>query len=237
MRRPQLVRSPRSPAEVLGPGHPLARALDLRCVLRRQSAATGLVLVASATSVSLGVDWASPFLVAAGVVELVLGALLIAVATLSRDQARDLLIEGRDVDLPMLARERRRLLAPRHREALAASLEDLVRCAERCERPPSRARPVYEASLVRQFAPELLAVAGDLRATSVGVSGVARVERPLTIGTSPLYGTASDQLRAELAQITAALAGAGLRPQDGVHEPGAPGGSRSYASTSPRRIA
>jgi hypothetical protein len=54
-----------------------------------------------------------------------------AAVLLSRDRARDLLIEGCDVGLPVLARERRRLLALRRREALAASLEDLPRSAER----------------------------------------------------------------------------------------------------------
>jgi hypothetical protein len=178
----------------------------------------------------------TPF-IAAAVVQLFLGALLIAAAALSRDRARDLLIEEREVGLPVLTRERRRLVAPRRREALAGSLEDLVRCAERCDRPPPRARPVYEAALVRQVASELRAVAADLRAAGVGVCGVARVERLLTMGTSPLYGTASDDLRAEIARITAGLEKGTDRPGGGRDKPQAPGRGRSYASTSPRRIA
>jgi hypothetical protein len=245
VRGPQLLRgcrpgceAARSPAEVLGPRHPLAHALDLTDVLRRQAAATAVVLVASATSVFLGADWAWPPLIAAAVVQLVLAALLISVVALSRDRARDLLNQGRDVDLPVVARERRRLLAPRCREALAASLEDLVRCAWRRDRR-SRMRPVYEVFLVREVASELLAVVADLRVATAGVCGVARVERLLTIGTSPLYGTGSDELRAELARITAGLAGGSLRPDDVRGEPGGQGGrgGRSYASTSPRRIA
>jgi hypothetical protein len=65
---------------------------------------------------------------------------------------------------------------------------------------------VYEAFLVREVAPELLAVAADLRLATVDVCGVARVERLLTIGTSPLYGTRGDELRAELERVRADLA-------------------------------
>lgn len=214
VRGPQLLRGlpdecedSRSPAQVLGPHHPLARALDLREVLLRQSTVTGVVLALSATAVLLRADWAGPVLVAGALVQLVLGVLLMAAVMLSRDRARDLLIEGCDVGLPVLARERRRLLALRRREALAASLEDLVRSAERWGRTPNPSRPVYEGFIVRQVAPELLAVAADLRAATVGVCGVARVERLLTTGTSPLYGPMSDELRAELALIAAGLAG------------------------------
>jgi hypothetical protein len=63
-----------TPAEILGTGHPLARTFDLTGVVRRQSAATGLVVVFSATSVSLGADWAQAPLVAAVAVQLVLAA-------------------------------------------------------------------------------------------------------------------------------------------------------------------
>jgi hypothetical protein len=93
---------------------------------------------------------------------------------------------------------------------------------------------VYEAFLVREVASELLAVAADLRVATVGVCGVARVERLLTIGTSPLYGTRRDELQAELLQIRADLARARLG-DDGAQAGGA--ARRAYASTSPRRIA
>lgn len=196
-------------AEVLGERHPFARALDLSSVLRRQSITTAVALLVSAVSVSLGAGWAWPALIAAAVVQLVLAALLLAAVTLGREHARDLLIDRCDLDVPMLVHERRRLLAPRRRRALAASLEDLVRCARRRDRP-SRTPAVYDAFLVRQFASELLTVADDLRAATVDVSGVARVQRLLTIGTSPLYGSASDELWAELARLRADLACGGV---------------------------
>jgi hypothetical protein len=201
--RPRLAAS-RSPAEILVPGHPLVRALDLSNVLGRQSAVTAVVVVVSVAAVVLGADWAWPLLIAALVVQLVLAALLVSVVMLCRDRARDLLIQGCDAGLPVLARERLRLLAPRHREALAASLEDVVRCAARGDRRCS-VRPVYEVFLVREVARELLVVAADLRVATVDVCGVARAERLLMSGTSPLYGTRGDELRAELAQIRADL--------------------------------
>jgi hypothetical protein len=187
--------------EVLGAGHPLARALDLIEVLLRQSTATGLVVVICAAGVLFGADWARAPLIAAVTVQLVLAAFLAAAVALRRERARDLLIEGRDVRLPVLARERQRLLAYRHRETLADTLEDLVHCAERLDRMLPMSRPVYHGFVVRQLASELLALAADLRSATVGVRGVARTERLLTIGTSPLFGTETEELRAELARI------------------------------------
>jgi hypothetical protein len=130
----------------------------------------------------------------------------VAAVALRRERARDLLIEGRDVGLPVLARERRRLLAHRCRETLADTLEDLIHCTERLDRMLPMSRPVYDAFVVRQLASELLALAADLRSPTVGVRGVARTERLLTIGTSPLFGTETEELRAELARIRTDLA-------------------------------
>jgi hypothetical protein len=116
-------------------------------------------------------------------------------------------------------------LRPRRRQAVADGLEDLVRCARRRHRP-STTPLVYDAFLVRQFASELFTVADDLRAATVEVSGVARVQRLLTSGSSPLYGTASDELSAELARIRADL-GCDERER----EPGGAGGRAT-----PRRV-
>lgn len=203
-----------SPPEVLGTGHPLARAVDLIGILRRQSAATSLVIVISAVGVFLGAERARAPLIVAVAVQLVLAAGLAAAVALGRERARDLLIEGGDVRLPVLARERRRLLGRRRRDALAGGLEDLVRCAERrdCILPGSR--PIFDPFLVRQVSAELLALASDLRSATVGVRGVARIERLLTIGTSPLFGTAADELRAELARIRIEVGDSALPAED-----------------------
>jgi hypothetical protein len=64
--------------------------------------------------------------------------------------------------------------------------------------------------LVRQVGPELLGIASHLRSATVGVRGVARCERPITIGTSPLFGVEIEELRAELTSIRTDLGRRGL---------------------------
>jgi hypothetical protein len=203
-----------SPAEALGADHPLARTLDLIRVLLRQSLATSSVLVVSAVGVVLGADRARAPLLAAVAVQLVLAAVLAAVVALKRERARDLIIEGPDVWLPVLERERRRLLERRRREALASALEDLVRTAERWHRILLASRPLYNPLLVRQVGPELLAIASLLRSATIRVRGVARSERLLRNGTSPLFGTEIEELRAELAKIRTDLARSALPAGD-----------------------
>jgi hypothetical protein len=193
--------------------------------LQRQSSATGLVVVASALTMLLGADWARAPLIAALAVQLVLAACLAAVAALERERACDLIIEGRDVRLPVIVRERQRLLERRRLRALAHALEDLVRDAERPQRILSRSRPVYDAFVVRQVGSELLGIAAHLRSATVGVRGVrgvrgvARCERLLTIGTSPLFGAEIEELRAELTRIRTDLGRRGLPADDGMNQP------------------
>jgi hypothetical protein len=111
------------------------------------------------------------------------------------------------------------LLERRRRRALAHALEDLVRDAERSQRSLSRSRPVYGAFVLRQVAPELLGIAAQLRSPTVGVRGVARCERLLTIGTSPLFGAEIEELRAELTRIRTDLGRRGLPADDGMKQP------------------
>jgi len=215
-----------SPAEALGADHPLVRALDLIQVLLRQSLATSFVLVISTVGMVLGADWARAMLIAAVAVQLVLAALLAAAVAHKRERARDLIIEDRDVWLPALERERRRLLEHRRREALAGALEDLVHTAERWHRILPASRPVYNPLLVRQAGPELLAIAALLRSATVDVRGVARCERLLTIGTSPLFGSMTEEWHAELARISTDLSCSGLT---------ADAAAIGHGSTNPRR--
>jgi hypothetical protein len=192
-----------TPEEVLGASHPLARALDLVGVLRRQATATGPAVVASAVGAVIGVDWARPALVASVAVVFVLAVGLALAVSATRECARDLVIEGSEVDLAVVACQRRRLLSQRQREMLADSLEGLVRWAERADREIGTSPPVCDSHVIRQTGRDLLALASDLRSATIGVRGVARTQRLLTSGTSPLFGTEVDELRGELARIRA----------------------------------
>ena len=59
-------------------------------------------------------------------------------------------------------------------------------------------RPLFTARVIRPLAAQLSEIAGLLREGSPEVRGVALVERLLTSGGSPLYGTNIDLLREEL---------------------------------------
>jgi hypothetical protein len=218
MRRPHLIvrrpvagqpmpgPQPRSPAELLGPNHPLVRGHELRGDLWRQSLVTAVAVLLGAIGAASGRGWGMPLLVAAGIVQLGLGVGLALLAQLQRERARELIIAGRGaLPLPALERERRRLQRPRRRAGLADALEDLVRTAERWPTLVPTARPVFDPRQVRAAASELRAIAAGLRASTVAVRAVARVERLLTSGSSPLYGRESEALRHELMRIHAEL--------------------------------
>jgi hypothetical protein len=177
--------------------------------LLRQSLVTGFVLILSAIGTALGADWARTPFMAAVTVQLLLAAALVTVAVTVKHERRALIIAGREVWLPMLERERRRLSEPRRREALAGALEDLVHEAEGWHRILPASRPVYDPLLVRQARAELLAIAAVLRGRTVDVRGVARCERLLRDGTSPLFGSRTEELLAELARIDTDLRSGG----------------------------
>jgi hypothetical protein len=197
---------PCSPAGLLGPNHPLVRGHELRGDLWRQSLVTAAAFLLGAIGAASGRGWGLPLLVAAAVVQLGLGVGLALLAGLQRERARELIIAGGGgLPLPALERERRRLESPRRRAGLAEALEELVRAAERWPKIVPTARPVFDPRLVRAAAAELRAIAARLRASTVAVCAVARVERLLTSGASPLYGREPDELRHELMRINAEL--------------------------------
>jgi hypothetical protein len=193
-------------ARLLGAEHPFVRALDLRRVLARQSLTAVSASAIGAAGLVSGAGWALPVLVVAGAVQLVLAAGLALVVALARERARDLIAEGREhLPLPVLARQRRRLLDRCYREGLARAFEGVVATAERWPRILRTARPVFNARLVREVAPELLEIAARLRLVTGNARGVALSERLLTSGASPLYGVEIDDLRSELRRIREAL--------------------------------
>jgi hypothetical protein len=197
---------PPSPAALLGTNHALVRGDKLRGDLRQQALVTAAAMLLGAIGTASGQGWGLPLLAAAAVVQLGVGAALLLLAQMQRERARELIIAGHGgLPLPALEREVRRLQRPRHVAGLADALEDLVRAAERWPRIVPTARPVFDPRLVRAAAAELRAIAARLRASTVAVSAVARVERLLTSGAAPLYGREPDELRHELMRINAEL--------------------------------
>ena len=195
----------RSPADLLGPNHPIARGEGLRRDLWRQSLVTAAAVLLGATAASAH-RWGLPLLVAAAIVQLALAIGLALHAELQRERARELIIAGRnDLPLPVLRRERRRLQRRRRRRGLAHALEDLAQAAERWPMLVPTCRPVFDPRQVRAAAPRLRAIAARLRASTVSLRALARVERLLTSGASPLYGREPEELRHELKRIEAEL--------------------------------
>jgi len=105
-----------SAMEILGANHPLVRVVDLRRDMHRQSLATAVAVVIGMVGFAFGTRWGLPLLIAAALIQLVLGAGIALLAQLQHVRALDLIIEGLDgLPLPALERERRRLQRPRRR--------------------------------------------------------------------------------------------------------------------------
>lgn len=155
---------------------------------------------------SLGADWARMLLAPTVVVQLGLLLALAFAAARLRAGAESLISEGRGgLPLPLLARQRERLLDPRTRERLACSFEDLVHTATRWHKILRASPPVWSVQLVRELASDLSAIAALLRADATDARGVVLAKRLLLDGSSPLYGAAADELRVALRQIADAL--------------------------------
>jgi hypothetical protein len=224
MRRPHLTlrrqiaaqhvpRRHHSSAQLLGAGHPLARGDELRRDLWCQSSVTAAAGVLGASAYAAGRGWGLLLLVAAAIVQLGLGVALALHAGLQRERARELIIAGQE-DLPLLVlqRERRRLRRPRRCRGLADAIEELLRAADRWPTLVPTCRPVFDPRLVRASERQLRAIAAGLRTASVTARAVARVERLLTSGSSPLYGRELEQLLRELRRTEAELESAESRP-------------------------
>jgi hypothetical protein len=194
-------------ADALPPEHPFARVLDLLRVWLRQSLATAVALIAVVGSATLGAEWAHQLLVPAFIVQV--GTLVgVAVVTaIARGRAEDLIAEGRgNLDLPILTRQRKRLLEHRRREALARAFEGAVRAAARGQKILRAYRPVFNLQLVREAEQDLFEIAALLRTDIRNPRGIVLAKRLLTDGSSPLYGTDRGDLRDSLGRIRSSLA-------------------------------
>lgn len=200
----RLLHSPRndpSADALLGADHPLARVLERRSALLEQSLVVAAVLSASIVALADGRPAALAFVIAAAIVQ---SALVCNVAMLScnkRAQVLALIVEGRG-DLPLhdLARERRRLLDRGHQQQLAGWLDGIRRDAGEPVRT-GRARPIFSVRVIVAVAPDLAAIATQLRSGDTNLRGVAAAERLLIDGTSSLYGRDEHLLSEELRRI------------------------------------
>lgn len=108
---------------------------------------------------------------------------------------------------PRLAWRAAELVADEHRNALARSLTDVVHAAD--ERLLPTASPIAR-SAVRECRPQLLAIAARLFEVSkpVPARGVLLVDRLLTDGSGPLYGSGdAERLLVAATGVLAALDG------------------------------
>jgi hypothetical protein len=184
--------------ELLGPDHPLARALEAWQTGIEQVVVLVVVEAFAAGLLSRGASSGLPLLIAAALVQVVIIARLALMRTRVHEQCRELIIERRaSADLASVERERRRLADPRCRCELARSLE---RLAERAAATTAMG-PNMPLHFAREVEPELREIATLLRADTTDVVGVARTERLITFAGSALYGDDERRLRDELAQI------------------------------------
>jgi hypothetical protein len=197
------ARRPDPAALLLGARHPLTRALAVASAARRQAAATGVLLAACAGASVGGARWAGTVAGAAGLAVGVLLTVAAGAGWAARQRALDLIVAGGEaVPIPAVARQRRRLLAPRTQRRLAAGYALLAR--EATEAPPRTlrsARPVYDRRLLRAVAAQLRTVAALLRAEPASAPGVALAERLLTDGLGVMFGGDADAARAELRRV------------------------------------
>jgi hypothetical protein len=188
---------------VLGSEHPLARALSKHRTVARQALVALTPLPASILATVVGIAVAPVFL---GATLLVAGAytwVLLATRGAVLDSTQDHIARGEDTDdLPVVARERRRLISQPERERLARSLEQALDAAWSWERTPPPSRPLYGTQCLRDSAAEVRSVVRKLRTARVRAQGVALVARLLGDGErSPLYAGDSVRLREELCRI------------------------------------
>ena len=186
------------PSSVLGPTHPLTRAMrDGRAVLR-QARSVAMVLVAALTAALNGLVWAWAGVAGAVAVMAGLGVAAATVRVRARWAAREVIADGGErLPLAPIERERARLLADGTRSTLASSLERmLAQAAATTGRlaPPSL-RPVFDVGIVQSLADDLGALATALRDGPETARGVALVEQLVTWGGSSLYSGDVARLR------------------------------------------
>jgi hypothetical protein len=165
-------------------------------------------MFAGATIAQLeGHAWATSLVISAGVVLLLISAVISALMARVRDRAIDLITGGREtLPIAVVQRERRRLLTRRRTQILAKTLDTMIRYTTT---PPkirtTATRPLYDPTVITRVAPDLRAVIENLQSEHTHARGVALTEQLITDGRSPLYGENEGRLREELHRVRSAL--------------------------------
>jgi hypothetical protein len=176
---------------ILGPTHPLTRAMRDGAAVVRQARAVVLVLAATVTAALNGLAWAWAGTAGALAVLAGLGGVALAVRVRAKWAAREVIAEGGErLPLAPIERERARLLADGTRSTLATSLERMLAQAGATtgRLAPPALRPVFDIRVVQALADDLGALAVALRDGPCTARGVALAEQLLTWGGSSLYG-------------------------------------------------
>ena len=189
-------------ARLLGPGHPLVRALERRASLHVAAVAVGAMLYGSLILAARGGHSATPVALAAGVVEALTCFCLMLATTEIRSLVLGLLVEGRErLPLPELQKERARLLDARRRRREAQWLARAANGTDLGFGLPGRVPPLISPSVAARARLELLQVAAAVSRDQAGVAGLALLELLATEPWSPLYGDDPRALREALSRV------------------------------------
>lgn len=188
---------------VPGHGRPLSQMVTLAPVLAWLIPAVSGVVAVGVLAVAGRRAGGIRLLCAALVAELVLFMVCALARQLQREHVLRLIASGR-ARLPVeeISREAQRLVTPRHRAQLAERLERALDEAVRWHRLPVASRPPPGVRLLCEFAPEVRAIAGQLRHGQPALPGIALLELFLAGGyASALYAGDHDLLREQLWRI------------------------------------
>jgi hypothetical protein len=195
---------PMEPSSILGPSHPLTRAMRDSAAVVRQARAVAMVLAATLTAGLNGLAWAWAGTGGAIAVLAGLGVTAIALRVRASWAAREVIAGGGErLPLAPIERERARLLADRTRSTLAASLERILTEARatRGRFDPPSTRPLFDVRVVQAVDEDLRVVAADLRSGPASARGIALAEQLVTWGGSELHGHELEPLREQLRRV------------------------------------
>jgi hypothetical protein len=196
------------PLTELPGNHPLSTAIEAVACTRAQCANVSAVMLGSLIATLEGAHWSRALAGTAAAALAGLGVLLAFRIQHRHDCVIELILDGHeDVVLPIVQRERDRLLSVTTRAQLADTMAQVAREATSIPRRTVRLTPpLFAPRIVAPAADALREISALLEAGPTAARGVARTERLLGLATSPLYGGDTGVLRDELNAIHELLA-------------------------------